>query len=171
MAASIEDYVEALRSLAERDRTAAHAATGAHRRRARAHRHRLDGLPLSRRRRLPGRPLAAGHQTGRDAITLAPRRPRLEHMGSATTRPGRAASSAAPPTSTPDLFGISPREALGMELQQRLLLETAWKTLRTQAGIDPHALKRPRTGVFVGVTAVSYGAGQGPGRKRPRATC
>ncbi|MFJ6619335.1 type I polyketide synthase [Kitasatospora sp. NPDC091335] len=57
-----------------------------------------------------------------------------------------------------DLFGISPREALAMEPQQRLLLETSWKAFE-DAGIDPLSLRGSHTGVFVGVTSVSYGPG------------
>ncbi|MEU0054520.1 type I polyketide synthase [Streptomyces sp. NPDC006309] len=55
-----------------------------------------------------------------------------------------------------DFFGISPREALGMDPQQRLVLETSWQALE-DAGIDPTALRGTPAGMFFGAEIQEYG--------------
>ncbi|MER6691628.1 SDR family NAD(P)-dependent oxidoreductase, partial [Streptomyces minutiscleroticus] len=55
-----------------------------------------------------------------------------------------------------DFFGISPREALGMDPQQRLVLETSWQALE-DAGIDPTALRGTPAGMFFGAEVQEYG--------------
>ncbi|RLU77053.1 hypothetical protein CTZ27_38310, partial [Streptomyces griseocarneus] len=54
-------------------------------------------------------------------------------------------------------FGMSPREALGVDAQQRLLLEVAWETLE-RAGIDPLSVRETPLGVFTGVMYADYGS-------------
>ncbi|QAT84742.1 polyketide synthase [Corallococcus coralloides] len=53
-------------------------------------------------------------------------------------------------------FGITPREAELMDPQQRLFLETVWKTME-DAGYRPSSLSGSRTGLFVGVATSDYG--------------
>ncbi|WP_432103583.1 SDR family NAD(P)-dependent oxidoreductase [Streptomyces sp. bgisy091] len=52
-------------------------------------------------------------------------------------------------------FGISPREAELMDPQQRLFLQTAYKTVE-EAGYKPSDLAQGRTGLFVGVATHDY---------------
>ncbi|MDX5594363.1 SDR family NAD(P)-dependent oxidoreductase [Pseudovibrio sp. SPO723] len=57
----------------------------------------------------------------------------------------------------PTLFGISPREAEQMDPQQRLLLELTWEAIE-DAGVAPSSLAGENVGVFVGTSALDYGA-------------
>ena len=53
------------------------------------------------------------------------------------------------------LFGVSPKEAALMDPQQRLFLQTVWRTIE-DAGYRPSDLAGSATGLFAGVSACDY---------------
>ena len=55
-----------------------------------------------------------------------------------------------------DFFGIAPREAVGIDPQQRMVLEVVWEALE-DAGQPPTDLAGSDTGVFIGVSTYDYG--------------
>ncbi|HEX4310699.1 MAG TPA: type I polyketide synthase [Acidobacteriaceae bacterium] len=52
-------------------------------------------------------------------------------------------------------FGISPREAVGMDPQQRMLLEVTWEALE-RAGVRAETLNGTATGMFAGLSTSDY---------------
>ncbi|MFF2026315.1 acyltransferase domain-containing protein, partial [Streptomyces sp. NPDC058171] len=101
---------------------------------------------------------------GADAVSALPQDRGWDTAGRYDPAPGtpgryyqrEAGSLAGAAEFDAEFFGISPREAAAMDPQQRLLLETTWEVLE-RAGIDPAALRRTPTGVYVGAMTMDYG--------------
>lgn len=55
----------------------------------------------------------------------------------------------------PAPFGLSPREVVGMDPQQRWLLQLAWEALE-DAGIAPDSLVGAKAAVFVGISSIEF---------------
>jgi acyl transferase domain-containing protein/acyl carrier protein len=85
---------------------------------------------------------------GRDAVSAYP-----ADRGWATTGAGGFVAGAT--GFDAEFFGIAPREALGMDPQQRLVLECSWEALE-RAGVDPLSVRGSGLGVFIGVMRGDY---------------
>ncbi|HZD48842.1 MAG TPA: SDR family NAD(P)-dependent oxidoreductase [Silvibacterium sp.] len=79
--------------------------------------------------------------------------PRPETPGKANTKWGGFVSGI--DQFDPAFFGISPREAIGMDPQQRMLLEVSWEALEN-ACVRADSLNGSPTGVFAGVSTNDY---------------
>ncbi len=79
--------------------------------------------------------------------------PRPETPGKANTKWGGFVSGI--DQFDPTFFGISPREAIGMDPQQRMLLEVSWEALEN-ASVRADSLNGSATGVFAGVSTNDY---------------
>ncbi|OBP16335.1 hypothetical protein A5320_02690 [Rheinheimera sp. SA_1] len=100
-------------------------------------------------------------QSGRDAITeLTDQRWDMAKYYSATPAVGKMTSKWAGLISdiglfANEFFNISYAEAINIDPQQRVILETAWRTLE-HAGVDPETLKGRTVGVYLGVGPNDY---------------
>ncbi|EOM77244.1 acyltransferase domain-containing protein [Rhodococcus rhodnii] len=117
--------------------------------------------------RLPGAPDLDAYWDllihGRHGIREVPAdRWPVGEFSSATQVPGKANTRRAGFIEAPErfdhaFFGIAPVEAAALDIQQRLVLQSAYHALE-DAGIDPRRLHGSATGVFVGVMSSDWGA-------------
>jgi amino acid adenylation domain-containing protein len=98
-------------------------------------------------------------EEGRDAVVETPedRWSRRKFYRSGKARPGKTQSRWGGHVSglddfDPQFFGISPREAAGMDPQQRMLLEVAWRAIE-DSGRDARGLAGQPVAVFVGISS------------------
>jgi acyl transferase domain-containing protein len=84
--------------------------------------------------------------------------PDPSHAGTCYSREGGYLHDAA--DFDAEFFGVNPREALGIDPQQRILVELAWRAFE-DAGLDPLGGRGRPVGVFAGVMYHDYGMGAG----------
>ncbi len=100
-------------------------------------------------------------EQGRDAIEQTPAsRWNLEKFYSRDPQPGKTHSRWGGYVKNiemfdPQLFGIAPREAAGMDPQQRMLLEVAWRAFE-DAGQSIESVAGQAVAVFVGISSFDY---------------
>ena len=97
---------------------------------------------------------------GRDAISLADGRSSFDALGAQlpdeTVRTVRRGGFVADiDRFDAAFFQIAPVEAIGMDPQQRMVLEVAWSALE-HAGLDPKELRGRPVGVFIGISVSDY---------------
>ena len=97
---------------------------------------------------------------GRDAISLADGRSSFDALGAQL--PDETVQTVCRGGFVSDIdrfdaafFQIAPVEAIGMDPQQRMVLEVAWSALE-HAGLDPKELRGRPVGVFIGISVSDY---------------
>lgn len=101
-------------------------------------------------------------EEGRDAIEETPedRWSRAKFFQAGKARPGKTQTRwgghvAGIDEFDPQCFGISPREAAGMDPQQRMLLEVAFRAIE-DAGMCPERIAGENVAVFVGISSFDH---------------